>query len=171
MVKFIDNNGVSYLWNRVKTWVAGVLPTKTSQLSNDSGYLTSADLNGYAPKASPAFTGAPTAPTAADGTNTTQIATTAFVQSAVTAAKAGVAVFRGTINDAAVITGAEYKLGWYWVVKTAGTYVGEACEVGDMIFAIADKGAAYQASDFSVVQNNMDLRPMTNAEIDAVTTD
>lgn len=35
----------------------------------------------YAPKASPAFTGTPTAPTASAGTNTTQIATTAFVLS------------------------------------------------------------------------------------------
>jgi hypothetical protein len=35
-----------------------------------------------APAASPAFTGAPTAPTAAPGTNTTQLATTAFVQAA-----------------------------------------------------------------------------------------
>ena len=33
-----------------------------------------------APLASPAFTGTPTAPTAAPGTNTTQVATTAFVQ-------------------------------------------------------------------------------------------
>lgn len=32
--------------------------------------------------ASPTFTGTPTAPTAAAGTNTTQIATTAFVQAA-----------------------------------------------------------------------------------------
>lgn len=38
--------------------------------------------------ASPAFTGTPTAPTAAAGTNTTQIATTAFV--ATVAAAAGV---------------------------------------------------------------------------------
>ena len=36
-----------------------------------------------APKASPALTGTPTAPTAAAGTNTTQIATTAFVKNAV----------------------------------------------------------------------------------------
>ena len=36
-----------------------------------------------APLANPAFTGTPAAPTAASGTNTTQIATTAFVQSAV----------------------------------------------------------------------------------------
>jgi hypothetical protein len=40
----------------------------------------------YAPLASPALTGTPTAPTAAAGTNTTQIATTAFVTSAVSAA-------------------------------------------------------------------------------------
>lgn len=37
----------------------------------------------YATNESPLFTGVPTAPTAAEGTNTTQIATTAFVQSAV----------------------------------------------------------------------------------------
>ena len=35
--------------------------------------------SGTAPLASPALTGAPTAPTAAVGTNTTQLATTAFV--------------------------------------------------------------------------------------------
>jgi len=38
---------------------------------------------GFASLDSPAFTGTPTAPTAAPGTNTTQIATTAFVQDAV----------------------------------------------------------------------------------------
>ena len=40
-------------------------------------------LSAKAPLASPALTGTPTAPTASSGTNTTQIATTAFVQSAV----------------------------------------------------------------------------------------
>ena len=40
-------------------------------------------LNAKAPLASPALTGTPTAPTAASGTNTTQIATTSFVQGAV----------------------------------------------------------------------------------------
>ena len=44
--------------------------------------LTAADISaaGGAVLASPAFTGIPTAPTATPGTNTTQIATTAFVQ-------------------------------------------------------------------------------------------
>jgi len=46
-------------------------------ISNIDGLQTALDLK--APLASPALTGTPTAPTAAAGTNTTQIATTAFV--------------------------------------------------------------------------------------------
>lgn len=49
-------------------------------LSEDS---SGGENNSYAPLASPYFTGVPTAPTAAYGTNTTQIATTAFVQNAI----------------------------------------------------------------------------------------
>lgn len=47
-----------------------------------NGYLSSTDWNTFnnkAPLASPTFTGIPTAPTAGLGTNTTQLATTAFV--------------------------------------------------------------------------------------------
>ena len=44
---------------------------------------------GAAPINSPTFTGTPTAPTATPGTNTTQIATTAFVTNAVTTATSG----------------------------------------------------------------------------------
>lgn len=43
---------------------------------------TTATFSGAISSVSPAFTGTPTAPTAAAGTNTTQIATTAFVQAA-----------------------------------------------------------------------------------------
>lgn len=43
------------------------------------------DRIGYATKASPAFTGIPTAPTAAAGTNDAQIATTEFVKTAIAA--------------------------------------------------------------------------------------
>jgi hypothetical protein len=46
-------------------------------------------LNLKAPLASPALTGTPTGPTAAPGTNTTQLATTAFVQAAAQAAGSG----------------------------------------------------------------------------------
>ena len=44
-------------------------------------------LDAKAPIASPAFTGTPTAPTAAAGTNTTQISSTAFVQAAILASE------------------------------------------------------------------------------------
>ena len=53
-------------------------------LGNDANFATTMTnaLTAKAPLASPALTGSPTAPTAAPGTNTTQIATTAFVQAA-----------------------------------------------------------------------------------------
>ena len=62
---------------------------------------TIASLASAAPSADPTFTGTPTAPTAAQGTNTTQIATTAFVNAEIaadTAAKAPLAspTFTGT---------------------------------------------------------------------------
>lgn len=53
-----------------------------------AGLKTQLDLK--APLASPALTGTPTAPTAAAGTNTTQLATTAFVDSAVNTAVGGI---------------------------------------------------------------------------------
>ena len=56
-------------------------------LSDVSGL--EAALSAKAPLASPALTGSPTAPTAASGTNTTQIATTAFVQQEITGFGAG----------------------------------------------------------------------------------
>lgn len=40
----LDENGVLYLWNKVKTFVTSKLPTKTSQLTNDSGFITSSDI-------------------------------------------------------------------------------------------------------------------------------
>ena len=122
--------------------------------------------NAKAPAASPTLTGTPKAPTAAAGTSTTQIATTAFVQSAVTASAVGHAIFQGTVSSNAAISDSAYKKGWYWVVGAAGTYVGQPCEPGDMVFANTDKGSAYAASHFSVVQNN--IQAMTAAELDAI---
>ena len=49
--KFLDNNGLLYLWNKIK----GILPSKTSDLTNDSGYITSSDI----PAQTPASTSTP----------------------------------------------------------------------------------------------------------------
>lgn len=64
-----------------------------------------ADLAAKAPLASPAFTGAPTAPTAAPGTNTTQLATAAFVQAAIAALVASSPAALDTLNELAAALG------------------------------------------------------------------
>lgn len=69
----------------------GVINVQAKQLANRTKYLKdqvddiNRDRTGYAPKASPAFTGIPTAPTANQNTNNTQIATTEFVKTAIAA--------------------------------------------------------------------------------------
>ncbi|PPD55744.1 MAG: hypothetical protein CTY12_00360 [Methylotenera sp.] len=68
----------------------GLVKIGTGLSINSSGLLTttvgsggSVDLSAYAPINSPVLTGVPQSPTATTGTNTTQIATTAFVHSAI----------------------------------------------------------------------------------------
>ena len=60
-----------------------------------------------------------------------------------------------------------YQAGWYWIVGTAGTYCGQVCEAGDMIFC-KTAGTTYSASNFDVVQTNLDITAITNAEIDTI---
>ena len=106
-----------------------------------------------APLASPALTGTPTAPTAASGTDTTQIATTAFVQAAV-AGLGEVMVFKGIV-DASHALPNTHKVGWTYKVGAAGTYAGVACEVGDTIVCVAD-GTTASNNDWYVLQANID---------------
>ena len=83
---------------------------------------------------SPALTGTPTAPTATAGTNTTQIATTAFVQTAIAELPQAM-IFRGTLGTGGTITslptaGSTYEGDVYQVI-TAGTYASQSAKVGD----------------------------------------
>lgn len=145
----------------------------TTALGNTAVARATADASGntitstYAPKASPALTGTPTAPTAAAGTSTTQIATTAFVANAVGTATAGALNYKGVATSESGITGQAYKKGWYYIVSTAGTYFGKACEVGDMLIAKQDKTST-PANDWDIVQSNLEV--LSNDEIDALWT-
>lgn len=85
-------------------------------------------LGAKAPLASPTFTGTPKAPTAASGTNTTQLATTAFVQQEIAA---DAEVFWATYNTT---TEAEIT-----AAVTAGKTV--LCKISDEIFYLASKAA------------------------------
>mgnify|MGYP003321416868 CR=1 FL=1 len=83
----------STVWNSLSYFIFN--PT-FAEITNKPTTLAGYGITDAALIASPTFTGAPSAPTAASGTNTTQIATTAFVQQEVTAA--------GSYNDASVDT-------------------------------------------------------------------
>lgn len=99
-----------------------------------------------------AFTKIPTAPTAAAGTNNTQLATTAFVMNAFTANDA--MVFKGVVNSASGLPATHYQ-GWTYKVGTAGSYVGTYCEVGDLIICVTD-GTSANNAHWAVIQNNVD---------------
>lgn len=142
-------------------------------------------LDSKAPLASPTLTGTPKAPTAAATTNTTQIATTAFVQNAIATklAATDAMIFAGTVSGTGVIqkhnstlitTGitdgttnisalTNYSAGWTFKVTSAGTIanIGKV-ETGDMLICTSDYASAYKASDWSVVQNNVDVFAGTN---------
>ena len=78
----------------------GAFSSLTGTPTTISGY----GITDAAPLASPALTGTPTAPTAGSGTNTTQLATTAFVQAAVTSGS-GIALTDLSITTASASGG------------------------------------------------------------------
>lgn len=83
----------STFWNSIPStgnkfaWYSGT--TEIATLNGDGDLAIDGDLTVTGNVVSPTLTGTPTAPTATSGTNTTQIATTAFVTSAVSAAGGG----------------------------------------------------------------------------------
>lgn len=107
--------------------------TRTGAVVASSGDYTVAQVTGAAPLASPTLTGTPAAPTASAGTNTTQVATTAFVIAelglpiALTGATAATRDVGGTTSGAPS-TGSFLKgdvvvdqTGAIWICTTAGS--------------------------------------------------
>lgn len=84
---------------------------------------------------SPAFSGTPTAPTASEGTNTTQIATTAFVTTAVATAAAGV-LTDGSVTNAKLATNA----------VTADKIASGAVTAAKLASGISGTGPVFKAS-------------------------
>ena len=130
---YIDNN-VGYIWNG-SDWV---------KVFED----VSADLDTKAPLASPAFTGTVTI----DGD---AVATQEYVNGLIGQIEGGVP---GIVDDSEnPLPSTDYKAGQMWRVAAQGTYVGESCEVGDLIICLKDyaSGTASNA-DFMIVQANID---------------
>jgi len=104
-----------------------------------------------APLASPTFTGIPAAPTATTGTNTTQLATTAFVQSQMVASGAGVSTWN-TRAGAVVLQEADI------------TAVGALHDVGrnllhNPLFNVAQRGAGPWTAPNSYTADRWKLDP------------
>lgn len=91
------------------------ITTQANALTSSNDLGATVQALGIAPINSPAFTGTPTAPTAGSGTNTTQLATTAFVTSAVAA---GIPVGVITMWSGSI---AAIPAGWALCNGTSGT--------------------------------------------------
>jgi hypothetical protein len=119
----------------------------------------------YALLNSPTFTGTPLAPTASQGTNTTQIATTAYVITEIAArlATADALRYMGAIdastnpNYPAANAGDTYRIS---VAGKIGGASGPNVEVGDLIICHVDSSAsgnhATVGANWDIVQTNID---------------
>lgn len=140
-----------------KVAVSDVTSTQLGYLNSVTSNVQS-QLNAKAPLASPALTGTPTAPTADASVNNTQIATTAYVTTAINNVlnASNAMVFKGTIGENGSVTSlpTSHQVGDVYVVSTAGSYAGQNCEVGDMIVCTIT-GTASKNSDWTVVQSNI----------------
>jgi hypothetical protein len=126
------NAGAAIDWSKiapsstVSTTELGYLDGVTSAIQTqiDSKLATSTASSTYAPIASPTFTGVPAAPTATAGTNTTQVATTAFVNTAVNNLIDGAPTTLDTLNEIAAALADTANFSDTVVLKSGSTMTG-----------------------------------------------
>lgn len=93
--------------------------------------------------------------------STTYLLKDSEARSAISALQTAVAsslVFKGVVSSATGITGlTNYKQGWTYKASAAFTITGIGnLEIGDMIICVSSYSSAYKATDWTVVQNNVD---------------
>lgn len=118
-------------------------------LGDDANFATTVTnaLAAKAPLASPTFTGTPAAPTAAPGTNTTQIATTAFVADAIAT---GGGAYQPLDSDLTSLAALGYTSGTYIIKKTAAaTY--------SLVSISANVESLLGAADYSAMRTQLSL--------------
>ena len=129
------------------------MPTLYPVLTDNSTRLITGDpqaaLNLKANLASPTFTGVPLSTTAAGGTNTTQIATTAFVSAAVSLAVTGLLELKGSLDCSTNPNYPAGSVGDAYLVTVAGLIGGAsglAVDIGDTIICQTDNAGGTQAA-------------------------
>ena len=108
-------------------------------------------LEGKADLAGATFTG--TVTLAADPNQDLEAATKQYVDRLI----AGIQTFEvGVVDSSTPLPATGYKAGQAFRVAEAGTYAGQACEVGDLIICVKDYAAdGASNADFMVVQSNL----------------
>lgn len=114
------------------------------------------ELGKKANLASPTFTGTPKAPTAAAGTNSTQIATTAFVKTAVDNAVSGLYKYKGSVATASDLPSTGNVTGDVWDIQQTSTY-------GPPGTNVVWNGTAWDA-----LGGLFEITSITNTEIDTI---
>lgn len=164
-----DNNFTTTLKNKLDgieegataiTVDSAMSSTSTNPVQNSVIY---AALGNKANLASPTFTGSPKAPTAAAGTNTTQIATTEFVTTAVANAIAGVTSITYQVVQSLPASGENGVI--YLVAHSHGT--------GDVYDEYVWTGSSFEKLgntdiDLSGYMLKTDMVAITTAEIDTL---
>lgn len=121
--------------SQIPSAVSGDIITGTGTGIQDSGVL----LSSLAPLSSPTFINVPAAPTAPNGTQTTQIATTAFVQNAISYLDP--LLYKGTIDCSTNPNYPAADAGNLYIASVSGKIggaSGKAVLVGDMILCNHD---------------------------------
>lgn len=140
--------------------------------SGNSNFVTGGTVytttNALAPKASPSFTGTPTAPTASAGTSTTQVATTAFVTDAVSTAIGSITGIDFQVVASLPSTGTK---GVIYLVSNSGSSPNSYDEY-IWIVPTGDSGRFEKIGTTDVdLSNYLQISAyITNAEIDTIVT-
>jgi hypothetical protein len=120
--------------------------TSAVQTQLDSKLATSTAASTYAPLASPALTGVPTAPTATAGTNTTQVATTAYVGTAISNLVAGAPTTLDTLDEIAAALADTANFSDTVVLKSGSTMSGNLAMGTNKVTGLGTPSASTDAA-------------------------
>lgn len=151
-VTSVDGETGAVVLNDVKYISQTLTDAQKTQARTNIGAGTSSFSGSYSD-----LTNKPTVDTEmkSDSTNAVQNKVIKAYVDGIIAASQGI-VYKGTINKVADIP-TTYEVGWLYMIATAGTYVGQVCEVGDLMIAVvARQGSGTANSDWDVVQTNID---------------